>query len=50
MTSSMTNFEGLFIPIPPSTKDNFSEAITFFIYAEGKYVGAADVALPISLT
>lgn len=50
MTSSITNFEGLFIPMPPSTSEYFYEAIRFLIYAEGKYVGAADVALAISLT
>jgi hypothetical protein len=45
----MTNFDGLFNPTPPSTKDSFKEALTFLISAEGKYVGAAEVALATSL-
>jgi hypothetical protein len=44
----MTSLDGLFMPTPPSTNDNFIDALTFLIYAEGKYVGAADVDLATS--
>ena len=37
------------MPTPPSTKENFFVAGIFLISAEGKYVGAAEVALATSL-
>jgi len=42
--SSRTNLAGLFYPTPPSTKEELCPN-KFDISAEGKKVGAADVAL-----
>lgn len=48
MISSMTSLEGLLSPTPPSISEYLCVALIFLIYAEGKYVGAAEVPLAIS--
>jgi hypothetical protein len=49
LISSKTNFDGLFWPQPPSIKEKLFVLFKLNISADGKKVGAAEVALPISL-